>query len=210
MSFAAVAWDVDGTLLDSEPRHHRALLRASREWGADLSHLSDQAFRGVDMMQVWDMLQGTYPDHLGRPEWLDAIRRYYLADRDGMAATPDAVATIRALARRGIPQVCVSNSERAIVEANLEALGVADCLLGSISLDDVPAGKPDPYPYAEACRMLGLPASRVVAVEDSPSGVRSARAAGLFVLGYAPSGPRLQGTDRDIGEIGEVLRLFFD
>ncbi|WP_216073394.1 hypothetical protein, partial [Acinetobacter baumannii] len=60
----AVAWDIDGTLVDSEPRHHRALLAASLRWGADFSDLPDQAFRGVHMGDVWDVLRHRLPGDL--------------------------------------------------------------------------------------------------------------------------------------------------
>ncbi|WP_239501209.1 HAD-IA family hydrolase, partial [Stenotrophomonas maltophilia] len=60
------------------------------------------------------------------------------------------------------------------MDANLAALGIGDCIIGSVSLDDVGAGKPDPTPYREACRRLALSPQQVVAVEDSTTGARSA------------------------------------
>ncbi len=179
MSIRAIAWDVDGTLVDSEPLHHRALLAGSAAFGIDLSGLPDQAFRGVHMGDVWQILRPRLPEDLVEANWLDAINRHYVDHRHELIPVPLAVETIRIIAKMGLPQVCVSNSARVIVDANLDALGVAAFMTFSISLDDVLKGKPDPWPYAEACRRLELAPSSVLAVEDSRTGITSARAAGL-------------------------------
>ena len=209
--FAAVAWDVDGTLVDSEPRHHRALLRASRLFGVTLDHLPDEAYRGIHMLDVWKELRGLYPAKLTRDEWLAAINAEYIADRVAMQPMPGAVEAIRALSAAGIPQVCVSNSNRAIVVANLEAIGVGELMAGLVTLDDVAAGKPHPGPYRDGCALLGLHPARVVAVEDSLAGLRSARAAGLFTVAYAGEGAASpQGADLSTRDLTDVVRLVSD
>ena len=109
---------------------------------------------------------------------------------------------------RGVAQACVSNSGRAVVDANLDALGILETIAFSLSLDDVSAGKPDPEPYREAARRFALPAAAVVAVEDSAAGALSARTAGLYVVGYAPEGGALVGADRTIAKLMEVAALF--
>lgn len=204
MSIRAIAWDVDGTLVDSEPLHHRALLAGSVGFGVDLSDLPDQAFRGVHMGDVWKILAPRLPRTLAEDDWLAAINRHYVEHRHELAAMPQAVETIRALAEQGLPQVCVSNSARMIVDANLDALGIARHMAFSISLDDVVRGKPDPWPYAEACRRLALAPSRVLAVEDSQTGIASALAAGLrcAALGFADGAGH-----HGISDLGEVLRI---
>lgn len=183
MTIRAIAWDVDGTLVDSEPLHHRALLAGTARFGVDLSDLPDEAFRGVHMGDVWKILRPRLPESLVQAEWLDAINDHYVAHRRELVAIPLAVETVRAVAQRGLAQVCVSNSARVIVDANLDALGLARDIAFSISLDDVHAGKPDPFPYAEACRRLGLAPAEVLAVEDSYTGASSALAAGLRCAG---------------------------
>lgn len=200
----AIAWDVDGTLVDSEPLHHRALLHGSSGFGIDLSDLPDQAFRGVHMGDVWQILRPRLPETLVEADWLAAINRHYVAHRHELVAVPGAVETIRCFAAQGLPQVCVSNSARQIVDANLDALGVADAMAFTISLDDAVAGKPDPWPYAEACRRLGLAPASVLAVEDSHTGVTSAVAAGLScaALGLADGAGY-----RTIAGLGELLNV---
>jgi HAD superfamily hydrolase (TIGR01509 family) len=208
MAFRAVAWDLDGTLIDSEALHLRALIESSAAFGVDLSGLPGETYRGVNILDVWDALRPQFLDGAERGAWLNAIERYYLERAAGLAANPAAVETVRKLAARGVAQACVSNSGRAIVDANLEALGIRDTLAFSISIDDVLAGKPDPEPFREATRRFALPAERVVAVEDSAPGARSARKAGLYVVGYVPDGGELLECDRSIAALSAIESLF--
>ncbi|HTR12417.1 MAG TPA: HAD family phosphatase [Roseiarcus sp.] len=205
--FRAVAWDIDGTLIDSEGLHQRALVESSASFGVDLTDLPQEAFRGVHMHDVWKTLQPRFPREVEWKAWLAVIERRYVSEAGGLPLSPGALETVRALAGKGVPQACVSNSGRAIVDANLEALGIGETIAFSISLNDVSKGKPDPEPFREAARRFGLPPSSVVAVEDSAAGARSAREAGLFVVGYAPGGAVLD-CDRLIANLPELLTLF--
>ena len=206
--FRAVAWDVDGTLIDSEGLHQRSLIETGAEFGVDLSDLPDEAFRGVHMRDVWTALKPRFPVSVDRKTWIAAIERFYIARAPSLSPIPGALEAVRALAAKGVAQACVSNSGRAIVDANLEALQIRPAISFSISLEDVSAGKPDPEPYREAARRFALPAAAVVAVEDSGAGARSARAAGLYVVGYAPKGNAFVGSDRSITKLMEVVALF--
>ncbi len=206
--FRAVAWDVDGTLIDSEGLHQRSLIETGVEFGVDLSDLPDEAFRGVHMRDVWTALKPRFPASVDRKTWIAAIQRFYIARAPSLSPIPGALAAVRALAAKGVAQACVSNSGRAIVDANLEALQIRPAISFSISLEDVSAGKPDPEPYREAARRFALPAAAVIAVEDSGAGARSARAAGLYVVGYAPKGNAFVGSDRSITKLMDVVALF--
>ena len=206
--FRAVAWDVDGTLIDSEGLHQRSLIETGVEFGVDLSDLPDEAFRGVHMRDVWTALKPRFPVSVDRKTWIAAIQRFYIARAPSLSPIPGALEAVRALAAKGVAQACVSNSGRAIVDANLEALQIRPAISFSISLEDVSAGKPDPEPYREAARRFALPAAAVIAVEDSGAGARSARAAGLYVVGYAPKGNAFVGSDRSITKLMDVVALF--
>ena len=147
----AVAWDIDGTLIDSEPLHLAALVAVSARYGLDLSHEPEDRFRGRHMGDVWRALRAFYPGGLTEQRWADEIIDTYIESASSLRPMPGALETVRELHARGIPQACVSNSERRVVDANLKALGIIDLIEFSISRDDVTAGKPDPEPYLEAC-----------------------------------------------------------
>jgi HAD superfamily hydrolase (TIGR01509 family) len=206
--FRALAWDIDGTLVDSEGLHQRSLIETGADFGVDLSDLPDEAFRGIHMRDVWTALKPRFPKTVDRKTWIAAIERFYVAHASSLAPIPGAVDAVRALAARGITQACVSNSGRIIVDANLDALGIRRMMAFSISLEDVSRGKPDPAPYREAARRFALQPAAIVAVEDSGAGARSARAAGLYVIGYAPDKNAFVGSDRSIAKLMEVVSLF--
>ena len=207
-AFRAVAWDIDGTLIDSEPLHQRALVAASTALGVDLSDIEPETFRGVHAIDIWKAIKPRFPPGSLFKTWIAAIEDYYVAHVGALEPNPGALEAMRELATRGVVQACVSNSGRAIVDANIEALGIGRIIAFSLSLDDVSSGKPDPEPYREAARRFALQAAEVVGVEDSRAGARSARAAGLYVVGYSPSGEPFVGSDRSIVKLMEVLALF--
>jgi HAD superfamily hydrolase (TIGR01509 family) len=206
--FHAVAWDIDGTLIDSEPLHQRSLVAASAALGADLSDLESEAFRGVHALDIWKALKPRFPAGSLFNTWIAAIEGYYVAHAGELEPNPGALEAMRELAARGVAQACVSNSGRTIVDANIKALGIGKMIAFSLSLDDVSSGKPDPEPFREAARRLGADPQATVAVEDSGAGARSARAAGLLVVGYSPSGEPFVGADRSIAKLTEVVALF--
>ena len=206
--FRAIAWDIDGTLIDSEPLHQRALVAASAALGADLSDLESEAFRGVHAIDIWKALKPRFPIGSLFAAWIAAIEAYYVDHASELEPIPDAIEAMRELARRGVAQACVSNSGRRIVDANIKALGIGKMIAFSLSLDDVSSGKPDPEPFLKAARRLGAEPHATVAVEDSGAGARSALAAGLFVVGYSPSGEPFVGADRSIAKLMEVVALF--
>ena len=190
MRITAVAWDIDGTLVDSEPLHHQALLEASARFNVDLGDLPPLAFRGVHMEDVWSRLRSRFPATLTRAEWLGGIESRYIAGASRLRPLAGAREAIQRLDRAGIPQVCVSNSSRRIVDANLATLGLLPYLQFSISLDDVANGKPHPEPYTTAARRIGIEPQCLLAIEDSKSGLASASAAGLrtAAIGHETTG----------------------
>jgi beta-phosphoglucomutase-like phosphatase (HAD superfamily) len=205
MTIRAIAWDIDGTLVDSEPVHHHALLAASLRWNADLSDLPAQAFSGVHMHDVWTALAGRFPADLDRAKWLAAIDAHYAKLAGSLVPLVGAVEAIRAFAGRGLRQVCVSNSNRRIVDTNLRILGIAPFIAFSVSFDDVDNGKPHPEPYRTACERLGLAPATVLAVEDSATGIRSARSAGLKVAAYAPGAEGFVGADMAVSHFDQLV-----
>ena len=183
----AVAWDVDGTLIDSEPAHHAALMRVSARHGVPVAP-DDARFVGLAMEEVFDALASLYPAGLSRRMWLDEIVADYVASAWRLRPMAGAREAVTALANAGVPQACVSNSARRVVTANLARLDVGDAFALAVAREDVARGKPDPEPYALARLRLGAAPDETLAIEDSDVGAASARAAGLRVWRVDPAG----------------------
>lgn len=205
MNIQAIAWDIDGTLIDSEPLHLESLLAICKFHNVDISDLTDDCFVGVNLFDVWETLKNRFRSDVVRDDWIVEINSYYAAHAYKMSALPGAVETVKALHRAGLPQVAVSNSNRSVVDANLLALGLDEILSWSLSLDDVaPKGKPDPFPYMQAAKHLGFKPSSIAAVEDSFTGVTSAKAAGLYVFALSPDGKIVSTADRTIASLNAL------
>lgn len=174
---------MDGTLVDSEKLWDVALHELAGEYGGTLSEAARRAMVGTSMAASMRILH----DDLGQPErdpvasaaWIDA--RILELFRGGLRWRPGALALLRAVRAAGIPTALVTSSGRALVEVALETLG-RDSFDAVVCGDEVDAAKPHPEPYLTAARLLDVPIGRCVAIEDSPTGVASALAAGAAVL----------------------------
>jgi len=176
-----VAWDIDGTLADSEGLHHLALVETSAQHGVSIAP-DDSRFVGVAMDQVWRELAPRYPATLSNAIWMQENCAAYLHHAAQLRALPGALEALAELHSAGIRQCCVSNSVRTIVDRNLQVIGAAAYLEFSISRNDVAHGKPDPAPYLLACERLALAPDEVLVVEDSATGLAAGRAAGCRVM----------------------------
>lgn len=175
----AALFDLDGTLVDSE-RVHRSAWRSffdSRGW-----EVSEQTYaehflgrRGADTFRSLD---GPWQAH--DPDALLAEVLSHLAEVE-LEPEPvhGAAELIRSVHGQGVPVAVVTSAVRAWVDSSLAVLGVADLVGTVVSAEDVMAGKPHPEGYLLACARLNVDPGRVVAFEDSTSGVTAAVAAGI-------------------------------
>jgi HAD superfamily hydrolase (TIGR01509 family) len=186
---AAVVFDLDGLLLDTESVWTRAeeelFARYDRTFGAT----EKRRLIGTSGPRAAGILE----EMLGLPgegAALSAIVRDLVWSEleAGAPAQPGAVAIVAALAQRGTPIGVASNSPRAIVDRSLSFSLLRAPFGVVLGGDEVEHPKPAPDLYLEACRRLGADPAASVAFEDSPPGVASARAAGLHVVGV-PSFP---------------------
>ena len=118
----------------------------------------------------------------------------------GAAPLPGALTLVRALRGR-IPIAVASNTPRALIEPALDAAGLGGAFGAIVGADDVENPKPAPDAYVTACTVLGSPPAETIALEDSPTGVAAARAAGLYVIGV----PSLPGVVLEADEVHESL-----
>lgn len=178
---AAILFDMDGTLVDSEKVWDIALNElAVREAGRRLSAAARQAMIGSSMANSMRIMR----DDLGLPgtpdaDWLnDRVFELFAA---GLVWRPGALELLRAVRAAGLPTALVTSTGRKLVEVALETLGRENFDV-IVCGDEVAVPKPDPAPYRLAAELLGVPIGQCVAIEDSPTGVASAVASGAAVL----------------------------
>ena len=178
MPILAVVFDFNGTLSDDEPllceifmhlfaEHGRPM--SAQEYFDRLAGLSDP-----EIVRAW--LGDDHPDVEAVID--DRIRRYREAAADGSTVHEHVREAVRHAAAR-IPLAICSGAARAEIEPVLEAAGLAACFRAIVSSDDVAHGKPDPEGYAKALAALDVDPADSLVVEDTETGIASARAAGV-------------------------------
>lgn len=178
---AGLLVDLDGTLVLTEETHQQAYHSyfASRGWsvpddvvrefsgrrGHEVFAALDGPWRGEDPVA----LAGAVIEALGR----------LVAAGARPAPVPGAAETLATARRLGLPTAVVTSAGRPWTAVVLETLGPAAAAVPRVTAEDCTHGKPDPEPYRRGAALLRLPADRLVALEDTPAGVASARAAGV-------------------------------
>jgi HAD superfamily hydrolase (TIGR01509 family) len=186
---AAAVFDNDGLLLDTEDAWTRAETRLFAARGAVFTPQHKRDLIGSSHTIAAAKLEAM----LARPgegvALMHELEELVLEEAaSGVAPRPGAVALLDALAGAGVPIGLASNSRRIFVELVVGSAGLADRFAVVVTGDEVARPKPAPDIYLDACRRLGADPTRSVALEDSPTGIAAARAAGMRVIGvpYLP------------------------
>ncbi|ESZ67398.1 HAD family hydrolase [Mesorhizobium sp. L103C119B0] len=188
MTPKAVFWDMDGTLVDSEPLHEAALVAALRSVGITPPADLHERVLGVAAVPVYEMLRSEFGLDLPFDDWI--VRKYdhYMPMAETLKPRLGAIEVYNELRALGVQQAVVSNSDRVIVDANLSAVGLIYPGMRTISRNDVREGKPHPEPFLRAAWLAGVDPSDAVAVDDSVTGATSGLAAGMRTI-FWPEAP---------------------
>jgi HAD superfamily hydrolase (TIGR01509 family) len=179
---AAVLFDMDGLLIDSEPLWLRAETAVMARLGAGWTEADQEALLGGSLVRTVRYLLGKAT----RPQPPEVVASWLMSDiedrvrRDGVPLRPGARALLAAVAEAGLPRALVTSSERGFMDEVLASTGLRFDV--TVCSDDVSATKPDPEPYLLAAKLLAADPAQCAALEDSPNGVASAQAAGCRVF----------------------------
>lgn len=177
----AVVFDLDGLLLDSEQVWDEVRETLTRERGGNWHERAQADMMGMSSTE-WSRYMH---DELGLrepPEELNrlVVERMEERYRERLPLIEGAVEAVRRIGERW-PLGLASSSNRPLIDLGLELMGVADLFRVTVSSEEVARGKPAPDVYLEVARRLGVRPENVVAIEDSSSGIRAAKAAGMRV-----------------------------
>lgn len=180
---AAVLWDMDGTIIDTEPfwmAEETALVEAA---GGRWTRADAEALVGSELMRSARLLLDRTPV-TGTPQ--QVVHRLVAGVIERVRSErpwrPGSVELLTELADLGVPSALVTMSWTELADVVVEGLppGVFSTV---VTGDQVTRGKPDPEPYLVAASRLGVDPRRCVALEDSPTGAAAATAAGVPTLG---------------------------
>jgi HAD superfamily hydrolase (TIGR01509 family) len=179
----AVLFDMDGTLVDSEKVWDVGLHELARRYGGELSVPARTRMIGTSMAESMDILHTDiaqpWRDPYASVSWLETRVGELFAG--GLVWQPGARELLAAVRAAGLPAALVTATRRRLVEIALHTIGEENFDV-VVCGDEVTRTKPYPDPYLSAAGRLGVDVRRCVAIEDSPTGVASARAAGCVVV----------------------------
>ncbi|WP_209372709.1 HAD family hydrolase [Brevibacterium renqingii] len=179
---AAVLWDMDGTLVDTEPYWIRAETELMHAHGLPWSEEQGLEFVGNELLTSATMMQEaglSLPAPLIVETLMDAVIAQI---RTSVPFRPGALELLAELNAERIPCVMVTMSYRPLAEAVIASCP-PDSFVGLVAGDEVSAGKPDAEPYLRGAALLDLDPADCVALEDSKPGLASAEAAGTIAVG---------------------------
>jgi beta-phosphoglucomutase len=199
----AVIWDVDGTLVDTAELHFQAWVRLARELNQPFTRDDFAATFGKRNPEIIPQLFGP---RFTAQEVADLGKRkedyYRAAAQQGVALLPGVRALLESLHAVGFQQAIGSSAPRGNLDLILSLTQTEGFFDAVVSMEDTQRGKPDPQVFQVAAAKLGIDPARCLVLEDAPSGVQAAKAAGMKCIavsfvGHHPA-DRLLDTGADL------------
>jgi HAD superfamily hydrolase (TIGR01509 family) len=205
----AIVFDLDGVIVDSEQVWDEVRVDYVHEQGLPFPERATRDMMGMSSPE-WSRYLAEQLGVPGTPEEINAavVERMLARYAGGPPFIPGALDAVRRIAERW-PIAVASSSNRELIDLVLREGGLEDVVRLSVSSEEVGRGKPAPDVYLEATRRLGVDPDRAAAVEDSHSGIRSAKSAGLRVVAipnihFPPDGESLALADVVLSSIEEL------
>ncbi|WP_393086344.1 HAD family hydrolase [Streptomyces sp. LN704] len=202
----SVIFDLDGTLVDSEPNYFEAGRQTLAEQGiTDFTWADHEQYVGISTRETLALWKERYGLRAPLEVLLaDKNRRYLELARASTHVYPEMRRFVGLLADEGVPMAVASGSSAAAIEAILTGTGLAARLTTVVSADEVAHGKPAPDVFLEAAARLGAAPADCVVLEDAAPGAAAAHAAGMRCLAipYVTA----QADDPAFGTAGLLLR----
>ena len=188
----AVVFDMDGVLIDSHPAHRASwrefLHSVDRNVSEDeLSFILDGHTRQEILRHFLGDLSPSELSDYGK--WKDEVFR---SMEHRIQPIPGVIQFVEDLNRLGMACAIATSASEIRTFATIERMGLSDFFAAVVTAGDVSAGKPDPMVYRMACERLSLPPEHGLAFDDAPSGIQSARSAGMRCIGVSSNGLRQQ------------------
>ncbi|MBD2489652.1 HAD family phosphatase [Aulosira sp. FACHB-615] len=182
---AAVLFDLDGTIVNTDPIHYQAWQQMLADYNIEIDEkfYKSRISGRLNPEIVKDILPQLSPAEGQKfADDKEALFRELASHLQPLSGFAELLAWTET---HQLKRALVTNAPRLNVEFVLEVLGIKEAFHTVILAEDCTAGKPDPAPYQAALNKLKINAEKAIALEDSPSGIRAAVAAGIPTIGIA-------------------------
>jgi HAD superfamily hydrolase (TIGR01509 family) len=174
---------MDGVLADSEPVYFTAMQTALAPLGVTITDEHQRNVMGSSIENTWRYLADTFRLEGPLDSYVEAydlqLRRLLAQVHEPLPGVRELIATLK---QRDVPIAVASSSIPEWIDALLGGLGLRDAFAAAVSAREAGASKPAPDVYLLAAQRLDADPARCIAIEDTPTGIASARAAGMFAV----------------------------
>lgn len=196
-SIKCIFFDLDGTLVNTEPIWVKAIMASLDELACKLNKEdADEMIYGRSWLEIYEDLCRLFPGvWKDRAELEERIEKHFnKIKQEGGCIIHSSVELLKELAKE-YPLAVVSGSSNEMVGNWISELGIEKQVEFHMGCEDYPHGKPDPVCYLMAAERMGISSEECLVFEDSTAGVKSAKSAGMYCVALRLKGSRKQEID---------------
>lgn len=202
-----VIFDMDGVIVDTEPVHHYAFHQHFKDLNIEVSDEMYASFTGNSTRNVYERLKAHFALEEEIEKLID-IKRALFNDafdkKEDLFLLDGVENLIRDLHANGVQLILASSSAKVTISRIFNRFNLYHYFTHIVSGEDFPKSKPHPAIFEYAASLSVAPKSQCIVIEDSTNGIRAAKAAGIFCIGYDSEHSKLQ----DLAEADLVIRHF--
>jgi HAD superfamily hydrolase (TIGR01509 family) len=211
----AVLFDFDGVIVRSEPLHKRTFMELLSPYGVEVSDERwYREFAGTGSRRIFKALADEHGVEVDIDELVSKRRAVFVehVKKGELEVMPGLMELLAALKGKGIKMAIVSGGHRDYIEVLMDMLDIRQYFGAVVSAEDIPERKPDPGPFLHGAKALAIAPDECLVLEDSISGCKAARAAGMRLIWIRPD-PSMDGPECDLEvedlEDKRIIELFF-
>jgi HAD superfamily hydrolase (TIGR01509 family) len=205
-----VIFDMDGVLVDTEPLHREAFFRHYAELGLTISDEEYATFLGASTRNVYQQLKQEFNLAGDVEELMKRKRELFAAAFDestDLDLLPGARELILELRAAGVPLQLASSASKDTIHRVFRRFELYPLFDNLVSGEDFPRSKPDPAIFLHAAKLAGVPPQECLVIEDSSNGVKAAKAAGMYCIGFSSEHSTGQNLDHADMVVSSLTQL---
>jgi len=190
-----VIFDMDGVIVDTEPVHHYAYYQHFKQLNIEVSHEMYTSFTGNSTKNVFERLKAHFNLKEEVPHLIQTKRNIFndaFDTKEDLFLLEGVEALIKELHANGMQLVLASSASKVTIERVFNRFGLHQYFSHIVSGEDFPKSKPDPAIFIHAAFLANTPVENCIVIEDSTSGIKAAKAANIFCVGYKSVNSKLQ------------------
>lgn len=202
-----VIFDMDGVIVDTEPVHYFAYRQHFKHLNIDVTDEMYATFTGNSTKNVYQRLRETFQllDEVdGLVDYKRELFNNAFDEKEDLDLLPGVLDLIKDLHGNGIQLVLASSSAKVTIGRIFRRFDLYQYFSHIVSGEDFPKSKPHPAIFEKAALLSGSPKEQCIVIEDSTNGIKAAKVAGIYCIGYRSEHSKLQ----DLGEADRIISHF--